>query len=159
MKKTLRNIAAAIALLLPVMASAAGNSDEARLLRYPGVGGDNIVFTYAGDLFRVGIDGGDAVRLTSHVGFEAFARISPDGKTIAFTGQYDGNTEVYTMPVTGGEPKRITYSALVGRDNVGERMGLTNIVMCWTPDGKEIVYRSKSHNFSGLRGQLCKVPA
>ena len=159
MKKRIRIIAAAMALLLPVMAFAAGNSDEARLLRYPGVGGDNIVFTYAGDLFRVGIDGGDAVRLTSHVGFEAFARISPDGKTIAFTGQYDGNTEVYTMPVTGGEPKRITYSALVGRDNVGERMGLNNIVMCWTPDGKEIVYRSKSHNFSGLRGQLCKVPA
>ena len=154
-----KRLAAAVALLLPVMAFAAGNSDEARLLRYPGVGGDNIVFTYAGDLFRVGIDGGDAVRLTSHVGFEAFARISPDGKTIAFTGQYDGNTEVYTMPVTGGEPKRITYSALVGRDNVGERMGLNNIVMCWTPDGKEIVYRSKSHNFSGLRGQLCRVPA
>ncbi|MBO4570483.1 MAG: PD40 domain-containing protein [Bacteroidales bacterium] len=154
-----RLLAAAFALLLSTMAVAAASSDEARLLRYPGVGGDNIVFTYAGDLFRVGIDGGDAVRLTSHVGFEAFARISPDGKTIAFTGQYDGNTEVYTLPVTGGEPRRITYSALVGRDNVGERMGLNNIVMCWTPDGKEIVYRSKSHNFSGLRGQLCKVPA
>lgn len=159
MKITLRNIAALTALLIPFLTLAAPDSGEARLLRYPGVGGDNIVFTYAGDLFRVGINGGDAVRLTSHVGFEAFARISPDGRTIAFTGQYDGNTEVYTMPVTGGEPSRITYSALVGRDNVGERMGLNNIVMCWTPDGKEIVYRSKSHCFSGLRGQLCKVPA
>ena len=155
----LKTAAASIAIALPVLASAAKTSDEARLLRFPAVGGDNIVFTYAGDLYRVGINGGEAVRLTSHIGYETFARISPDGKTIAFTGQYDGNTEVYTLPITGGEPKRITYSALVSRDNVGERMGPNNIVMCWTPDGKQIVYRSKTHNFSGLRGQLCKVSA
>lgn len=146
-----------LAILAPVLAFAA--NDEARLLRFPAVGGDNIVFSYAGNLYRVGIDGGQAVKLTSHVGYEVFPRISPDGKTIAFTGQYDGNTEVYTMPVAGGEPKRITYSALVERDLVGERMGPNNIIMCWTPDGKEIVFRSKWHNFSGLRGQLCKVSA
>ncbi len=159
MKCTFRNIAAFVAFCLPLAVSAAKDTGEARLLRFPSVGGDNIVFTYAGDLYRVGINGGDAVRLTSDVGFEMFSRISPDGKTIAFTGQYDGNTEVYTLPISGGEPKRITYSALVGRDNVGERMGPNNIVMCWTPDGSEIVYRSKSHNFSGLRGQLCRVSA
>ena len=153
----MKRLAIILALLLPVVASAA--SEEARLLRFPAVGGDNIVFSYAGDLYRVGIDGGTAVKLTSHVGYEMFPRISPDGKTIAFTGQYDGNTEVYTMPIEGGEPKRVTYSALVSRDMVGERMGPNNIVMCWTPDGKQIVYRSKWHNFSGLRGQLCKVPA
>ena len=134
-------------------------ADEARLLRFPAVGGDNIVFSYAGNLYRVGIEGGEAVKLTSHVGYEMFPRISPDGKTIAFTGQYDGNTEVYTMPVGGGEPQRITYTALVDRDMVGERMGPNNIVMCWTPDGKEIVFRNKQWCFSGLRAQLQKVSA
>lgn len=132
-------------------------SEEARLLRFPTVGGDKIVFTYAGNLYSVDIDGGAAVKLTSHVGYESFPKISPDGKTIAFTGQYDGNTEVYTIPVTGGEPKRLTYSGLVGRDQVGERMGPNNIVMGWTPDGKQIIYRSKQHTFSGLRGSLKKV--
>lgn len=142
---------------MSLAAGAAGQ--EARLLRFPAVGGDNIVFSYAGNLYRVGIDGGSAVKLTSHIGYECFPKISPDGKTIAFTGQYDGNTEVYTMPLTGGEPRRITYSALVGRDQVGERMGPNNIVMGWTPDGSQIIYRSKQYCFSGLRGNLCKVGA
>ena len=154
----MKRIFTALAALLPLLAFSA-ERQEARLLRFPAVGGDHIVFSYAGDLYRVGIDGGNAVKLTSHVGYEVFPRISPDGKTVAFTGQYDGNTEVYTIPVAGGEPRRVTYSALVGRDLVGERMGPNNIVMCWTPDGKQIVYRSKAHTFSGLRGQLCKVDA
>ena len=154
----MKRILLTLAALLPLLAFAAG-PQEARLLRFPAVGGDNIVFSYAGDLYRVGIDGGTAQKLTSHVGYEVFPRISPDGKTVAFTGQYDGNTEVYTIPVTGGEPKRVTWSALVSRDLVGERMGPNNIVMCWTPDGKQIVYRSKQWCFSGLRGRLMKVAA
>ena len=133
--------------------------DEARLLRFPAVGGDRIVFTYAGDLYSVPVDGGEAVRLTSDVGYEMFARFSPDGKTIAFTAQYDGNTEVYTMPAEGGAPKRLTYSAQLSRDDVGDRMGPNNIVMCWTPDGKNIVYRSRWYAFAGLRGLLFSVPA
>ena len=71
-----------------------------------------------GDLYKVPATGGEAQRLTSYVGYEMFPRFSPDGKTIAFTGQYDGNTEVYTMPSSGGEPLRITYTA-------------TNSVMIW----------------------------
>ena len=85
----------------PVLLSAAG---EARLLRFPATNGKEIVFSYAGDLYKVPAAGGEAQRLTSHVGYEMFPRFSPDGKTIAFTGQYDGNTEEYTMPATGGEP-------------------------------------------------------
>ena len=138
---------------------AAPAADEARLLRFPAVGGGKIVFCYAGNLYAVDMDGGRAVKLTSDVGYECFPKVSPDGKTVAFTAQYDGNTEVYTIPITGGEPKRLTYSALVDRDKVGERMGPNNIVMGWTPDGKQIVYRSKQWCFSGLRGQLCKVDA
>ena len=138
---------------------AAENTDQARLLRFPTIGGGKIVFSYAGNLYSVDENGGKASKLTSHPGYESFAHISPDGKTVAFTGQYDGNTEVYTIPLEGGTPKRITYSALVSRDNMGERMGPNNIVMCWSPDGKQILYRSKQWCFSGLRAQLCTVDA
>ncbi len=134
-------------------------AQEGRLLRFPSVGGDKIAFTYAGDLYTVPIDGGKAVRLTSDIGYEMFSKFSPDGKTIAFTAQYDGNTEVYTVPAEGGMPRRVTYTALVSRDNIGDRMGPDNIVMGWTPDGKDIIYRSKWYNFSGLRGILCTVSA
>lgn len=145
--------------LLAMAAMCINAAEEARLLRFPAVGGNNIVFSYAGNLYRVGIDGGQAVKLTSDVGYECFARISPDGKTVAFTGQYDGNTEVFSIPVTGGEPKRLTWTGLVSRDMVGERMGPDNIVMCWTPDGSQVLFRSKQWCFSGLRAQLCLVPA
>ena len=84
--------------------TAAPAADEARLLRFPAVGGGKIVFCYAGDLYSVDINGGAAVKLTSDVGYECFPKVSPDGKTVAFTAQYDGNTEVYTIPITGGEP-------------------------------------------------------
>ena len=131
----------------PVLVSAAG---EARLLRFPATNGKEIVFSYAGDLYKVPAAGGEAQRLTSHVGYEMFPRFSPDGKTIAFTGQYDGNTEVYTMPATGGEPLRVTYTATNSRDDLGDRMGPNNIVMTWTPDGQRIVYRNRiSDGFSG----------
>jgi len=81
-----------------------GQDDEARLLRFPAISGDKIVFSYAGDLYTVSSSGGTARRLTSDIGYEMFARFSPDGKQIAFTGQYDGNTEVYTIPAEGGIP-------------------------------------------------------
>lgn len=154
MKRVLSIILAAI---LPLVSMSA--KEEARLLRFPSVGGDKIAFTYAGDLYIVPINGGEAVRLTSDIGYEMFSRFSPDGKTIAFTAQYDGNTEVYTIPAEGGSPKRITYTATVDRDDIGDRMGPNNIVMCWTPDGKNIVFRTKWHTFSGLRGQLYSISA
>lgn len=132
---------------LPLLLSAA---DDARLLRFPATNGTEIVFSYAGDLYKVPVTGGEAKRLTSHVGYEMFPRFSPDGKTIAFTGQYDGNTEVYTIPSDGGEPLRVTYTATNARDDLGDRMGPNNIVMNWTPDGNRIVYRNRiGEGFSG----------
>lgn len=155
----MRRFLSTIAVIATMAVTAFAEGNEARLLRFPAVGGDKIVFCYAGNLYSVDVNGGTAVKLTSHVGYECFPKISPDGKTIAFTAQYDGNTEVYTIPVNGGTPKRLTYSALVSRDKVGERMGPNNIVMGWTPDGKQVVYRSKQWCFSGLRATLCKVSA
>ena len=140
-------------LLLTAMGSMlamGAKADEARLLRFPTTNGQEVVFSYAGDLYKAPLAGGTAQRLTSHDGFEMFARLSPDGKTIAFTAQYDGNTEVYSMPLAGGEPQRLTYTATNSRDDIGDRMGPNNVVMCWSPDGKSIVYRNRiSDSFDG----------
>ena len=130
---------------------------EARLLRFPAIHDSIIIFSYAGDLYTVTENNLQAKRLTSNIGNEIFAKISPDGKTIAFTGQYDGNSEVYIMPVAGGNPKRLTYTASLQRDDVADRMGPNNIVMAWTPDGKSIIYRSRKNSYNDFRGQLNKV--
>ncbi len=130
-------------------------ANEARLLRFPTTNGKEIVFSYGGDLYQVPINGGEAQRLTSHVGYEMFPKFSPDGKTIAFTGQYDGNTEVFTIPVNGGEPLRVTYTATNSRDDLGDRMGPNNIVMGWSKDGQNIVYRNRIGD--GFSGKLYTV--
>lgn len=131
---------------------------DARLLRFPAVHGNQVAFTYAGDLYTVPATGGVARRITSHPGYEMFARFSHDGKSIAFTGQYDGNTEVFIMPATGGEPKRITYTATLGRDDIADRMGPNNIVMGWTPDDKHVIYRSRGTSFNAFKGKLYLAP-
>jgi tricorn protease len=133
--------------------------DEARLMRFPAVYGEQLVFSYAGDLYTVDIEGGMARKLTSHNGYEMFPRFSPDGSKIAFTGQYDGNTEVFVISATGGSPTRLTHTATLARDNVSDRMGPNNIVMDWTPDGKYITYRSRKQSFNSFIGQLYRVPA
>ena len=129
-------------------------ADEARLLRFPALHGNQVVFTYAGDLYTVPVQGGVARRLTSDPkGFEMFARFSPDGKTLAFTGQYDGNTEVYVMPSEGGEPRRLTHTATLERDDVSDRMGPNNIVMAWK-DNDTVVYRSRRNHWNPFKGEL-----
>ncbi len=127
--------------------------EESRLLRFPTIHGDQVVFTYAGDLYTVSKDGGIARKLTNDDGFEMFARFSPDGKHIAFTGQYDGNTEVYLMPANGGIPERLTYTATLGRDDISDRMGPNNLVMSWK-NNEQIVFRSRKKSFNSFKGQL-----
>jgi tricorn protease len=134
-------------------------AEEARLLRFPTIHKDQIVFSYAGNLYTVPAKGGVARRLTSHPGYEMFARFSPDGKQLAFTGQYDGNTEVFLMPAEGGKPKRLTYTATLKRDDVSDRMGPNNIVIGWTPDGKNILFRSRMKEHNDFIGQLFLVSA
>ena len=143
-------------LILPLVVSVHADS-EARLLRFPAIHGNQIVFTYAGDLYTVSAAGGVARKLTNHDGFEMFARFSPDGKYLAFTGQYDGNTEVYLMPAEGGIPKRLTYTATLGRDDVSDRMGPNNIVMGWKHNGREIIFRSRMKEPNSFNGQLYTI--
>ena len=140
--------------LLGGIAALALQAEEARLLRFPSLNGNRVVFTYAGDLYTVSVQGGVARRLTSDPkGFEMFARFSPDGKTLAFTGQYDGNTEVYVMPSEGGEPRRLTHTATLERDDVSDRMGPNNIVMAWK-DNETVVYRSRRNHWNPFKGEL-----
>jgi tricorn protease len=129
---------------------------EARLLRFPAIHGNQIVFSYAGDLYTVAATGGTARKLTNDVGYEMFARFSPDGKQIAFTAQYDGNTEVYLMPAEGGVPKRVTFTATLDRDDVSDRMGPNNIVMGWK-DATTILFRSRMIEPNSFKGQLFLV--
>jgi tricorn protease len=127
---------------------------EARVLRFPAIHNDQIVFTFAGDLYTVSSTGGFARKLTSHDGFEVFARFSHDGEYIAFTGEYDGNREVYLIPSSGGIPKRLTYTPTLGRDDVSDRMGPNNIVMTWKHDNKHVVFRSRMREWNSFNGQL-----
>jgi tricorn protease len=120
-------------LLLPAVAAllsaAAPSPTETRLMRFPDIHEDQVVFVYAEDLWVSSTHGGVARRLTAHPGDELYPKFSPDGKWIAFTGEYDGNSDVFVVPAAGGEPKRLTYHP--GAD----------IVLGWSPDGR-ILFRS-----------------
>lgn len=131
----------ASALLLSVI-----QGDDMRLLRFPTIHGDQVVFTYAGDLWTSTTSGGVARRLTSHPGSEQNAKFSPDGSQLAFTASYDGNPDVYVMPSEGGEPKRLTYSPE------------PDSVVGWSPDGK-VLYKSPEGSLGGFTARLWIVPS
>ncbi len=138
-------------------AQSAGTPAPTKLLRFPATNGSAIVFSYAGQLYTVGVEGGTARRLTTGPGYAIFPRFSADGTQLAFTAQYDGNTEVYAMPAAGGPPKRLTVSATLDRDDLGDRMGPNNIVMTWRNTAPEVVFRSRWRSFNPFIGQLCTV--
>lgn len=142
-----------IVLFFILFTNANSQPKQARLLRFPTISDKSIVFSYAGDLYTVAREGGVARKLTNDPGYEMFAKFSPDGKQIAFTAQYDGNTEVYLMPAEGGSPKRLTITATLSRDDISDRMGPNNIVMTWR-DENSIVYRSRKQSFNDFKGQL-----
>src|SRR3989440_8103414 len=136
------------------LASAQSLPNTTRLLRFPTTNGQQIVFCYAGELYTVPKEGGIARRLTSGPGYTSFPHFSPDGKQIAFTSQYDGNTEVYVMSGDGGVPKRITTTTTVGRDDISDRMGPNNIVMAWENTKPVVVFRSRMRTFNSFIGDL-----
>ena len=131
--------------VVPGPARAQGGA-KPHLFQRPALSRDLIAFGYAGDLWTVPRSGGRATRLTTGVGIETAPVFSPDGKTIAFTGDYDGNTDVFTVPVTGGVPFRVTYHPA------------PDFAVGWTPDGKNILFRSNRESVSRYT-QLYTVPA
>jgi tricorn protease len=139
-------------LLLPLMLllSATGQSvadtEKPILLQRPTLSRTQVAFAYAGDLWIVSRQGGDARRLTSGVGLETEPIFSPDGTQIAFTGEYDGNLDVYVIPATGGEPRRLTYHP--DRD----------MAVGWTPDGKNVLFCSTRHSYAPRFGRLFTMP-
>jgi tricorn protease len=121
-------------------------ADKPHLFQSPALSRELIAFGYAGDLWTVPREGGRAIRLTTGVGLESAPIFSPDGGTIAFTGEYDGNTDVYTIPAAGGVPHRVTYHPAA------------DVAVAWTPDGKRILFRSSRESVSRYT-QLFSVPA
>jgi tricorn protease len=131
--------------LLTSIPIAFAQSDPPLLLQKPTINRTHIVFSYAGDLWSVSREGGDAIRLTAGPGVETDPHFSPDGKQIAFTGEYDGNVDVYLMPASGGVPRRLTYHP--AQDTVAG----------WTPDGKQILFRSTRNSYARF-SRLFTIP-
>jgi tricorn protease len=129
--KHVRSILFFEAILLLCLAGASNTAaqSETRLMRFPDIWRDQVVFAYAEDLWMASTKGGPARRLTAHPGDELYPKFSPDGKWIAFTAEYDGNSDVFVIPATGGEPKRLTFHPGV------------DMVLGWSPDGR-ILFRS-----------------
>ena len=139
-------------LLLLMLAFAISGSTqempEGRLMRFPDIYKDKIVFMYGGDLWLASGAGGDARRITSDPGRELFPKFSPDGKWIAFTGQYDGNFNVYVMPAQGGQPRQLTFYQGAAAP-LSDRMGIHNEVVTWFPDSKRILFLSRRDASNG----------
>lgn len=120
---------------------------HAGLMRMPTVSEKQIAFVYAGDIWIVGKDGGTAIRLSSPRGEESWPRFSPDGRELAFTGNYEGGEDIYVIPATGGEPRRVTFHG------AGDRL------VGWWPDGKGLVFASKRTSFTLRVSQFFRISA
>ncbi len=125
-------LASAVTLALSLVAAPASGLDthDTRLLTDPAISPTHIAFTYASDLWVANRDGTSPRRLTSHPGREARPSFSPDGRLLGFTGEYDGNVDVYTMPVEGGSPQRRTWHPS------------DDFFVGFTPDGSKLLFLS-----------------
>jgi len=151
-----RRLVIALLVLAAVATLAAGPATaQTKLLRFPDIHGDKVAFVYAGDIWTAPADGGRAVRLTTHPGQELFPKFSPDGQWIAFTGEYDGDEQVYVVPAEGGVPKQLTYYPAAGP--LPPRWGYDNQVYGWTADGKKVLFRSMRDGWDLSDTQLFEV--
>ncbi len=138
---------------VPALPAAGGT----RLLRFPDVWRDKLVFSYGGDLWTASTAGGTATRLTANPGLELFAKFSPDGQQIAFTAQYGGDEQVYVIPANGGAPRQLTFYPANGP--LVERWGYDNQVYGWTADGRSVLFRSMRDAYQLTDSRLYTVPA
>jgi tricorn protease len=140
-------------------AGAAAHADQSghTLMRYPTLSSNTIVFIAHDNLWSVPRTGGTASRLTADEGRDVMPRFSPDGRWIAFTGEYQGNRDVYVIPAGGGEAKRLTYTSDVVPENT-LRAGPNNMVVTWTPDSKNVVFLSRRMAWNGWMNRPFTVP-
>ena len=120
---------------------------DARLFQYPDISDEHIVFTYGGDLWTVDKMGGTAAKLTTATGTESRAKISPDGRMVSYTANYDGNSDIYTIPIGGGIPKRVTRHGMFDRN------------LDWMPDGTSLLYASSMHSEKQRFSKFFKISA
>lgn len=141
------NLRILVILLCLVITQSLAAQISARLFRTPDVSDKHIVFVYGGDLWIVNKEGGTASKLSSPSGSEGFPRFSPDGSKVAFSGNYDGNVDIYVIPVLGGVPNRITYHGMLDRLND------------WYPSGDKLLYTSSRESGKQRFSQFYKVDA
>jgi tricorn protease len=133
-------------LVLMVAPLCLAQAETPLLLRTPSLSRTHVAFSYAGDIWSVSRDGGEAERLTAGVGIETGPIFSPDGSQVAFTGEYDGNTDVYVVPAAGGLPRRLTWHPTADQ------------AVSWTPDGKRILFRTSRISYTFAVTQLFTIP-
>ena len=104
---------------------------NAKLMRYLDVSESNITFVYGGDIWMVAKNGGQAVQITHSPGEESWPKFSPDGKSIGYTASYNGNQDIYVVPISGGVPTRVTFQSNADR------------MLDWHPDGNQILFASR----------------
>ena len=129
--------------------------EDARLMRFPDINKNLIAFVYAGDIWSVDATGGEARRLTSHPGMELFPKISPDGKWIAFSGEYSGSRQIFVMPSNGGTPRQLTFYNSVGV--MPPRGGFDDVPLDWTSDSKNILFRANRTPFGDRNGKYYTI--
>ena len=132
-------------------------ANETRLLRFPDIHEDRVVFVYAGDLYIASTEGGTAVRLTSHEGLEMFPKFSPDGSEVAYSAEYNGTRQVYVIPSIGGKPRQLTWYNDVGA--MPPRGGSDYRVLDWTRDGNHVLVRANRLPWGVRMGRYHLVPA
>jgi len=129
--------------------------EDARLLRFPDINKELVAFVYAGDIWTVPSNGGNARRLTSHKGIELLPKISPDGKWIAFSGEYSGSRQIFIIPSEGGEPRQLTYYNDAGE--LPPRGGFDHIPLDWTSDSKQVLFRANRTPYENRKGKYYLV--
>jgi len=144
--KSTKVTAIVVAILAALVVTSGAAFARPAYVRYPDIHGDRVVFCAEADIWVTTVEGDAPYRLTTHPGTEYFPAFSPDGKQIAFTGEYDGNRDVFVVSSSGGEPRRITWHP--GSDEV----------LGWTPDGKNILFRSSRRDPHGSP-EIFQAPA
>ncbi|WP_297926895.1 S41 family peptidase [Metallibacterium sp.] len=150
--------ALSLALLAPSALAQSAPGPVQALIRYPSIHGNTVVFEAGGAVWKVGVQGGEATRLTSDSGYDSHPLLSPDGKWVAFTGWYRGNTDVYVVSVHGGPVKQLTWRSINAQMHGKIMTAPDNVVIGWTPNSEDVVFLSRRESFNPQIERAFEVP-